>query len=106
MITRNLYEEILEKFEEDNGLLSFSDKTLRKFADEDYASWMKEANFKNEKNGPNDEEKVKEYLNSKLYQMLGNVEWIGDGKETFDFSEPIANFYFQQSRDFAGGQKK
>ena len=41
MITRNLYEEILEKFEEDNGLLTFSEKTLRKFGDEDYAGGQK-----------------------------------------------------------------
>lgn len=102
MVTIEMYKKMVADYQKENGLLKEGLKTLKAYAEKSLTAFVEKANARNDKNGPSDEEKVKEYLNSKLYQMLGDKEWIRDGKETFDFSNPASNLYVQQCRDFGG----
>lgn len=106
MITKELYKELFKKFEVENGLLQNTGRSFKNFIGLKYLEWIQIANAKGEeKNGPTDEEKVKEYLNSKLYQMLGTIEWIGSGKETFNFKNRMGIFYYAQALGLGGLSK-
>lgn len=102
MIVIKEFNNLVAEYQNKNGLKPKGKKSLEEYISNDYQQFLKKGNAEETAKEPFDEEKVLEYLNAKLYQMLGDAEWIGDGKETFDFNNPASEIFRSQYTGFTG----